>query len=107
MIARQAIVTKYLGPTNHRYTRVKATAFAGSVTVEWDDSLNTELNHAVAAKTLADKYGWLDDKRTKEDYEMGIDRPRLYGGGMPDGSSFCFVIVDERDKSNAFKPKDE
>ena len=56
---RQAIETKYLGPTNNRGARVKAMAQAGSVIVPWDHSLNVEDNHTVAAYTLAKKYGWV------------------------------------------------
>jgi hypothetical protein len=55
---RQAIITRYMGPTNHRSSRVKATASAGSVTVCWDHALGVDENHAAAAKALADKYGW-------------------------------------------------
>ena len=35
---RQAIVTKYLGPTKSRGSRVKATASAGSITLAWNDA---------------------------------------------------------------------
>lgn len=58
----QAIETRYLGPTNHRGARVKATAYAltmGSVTLSWDHALTSEHNHAVAACTLAVRLGWL------------------------------------------------
>lgn len=68
---RQAIVTKYLGPTNARGSRVKATCQAGSRTIVWDDALNDERNHESAAKNLASVWGW------------GTD---LVGGGLPDGS---------------------
>ena len=54
----QAIVTKYIGPTNVRGSRVKATAQAGSVTLGWDDSMNPDGNHKAAARALAQKYGW-------------------------------------------------
>ena len=67
---RQAIVTKYLGPTNTRGSRVKATASAGSVTIEWDDAINTEANHNRAAMLLAYKYKWAGD---------------YIGGGLPNG----------------------
>lgn len=61
-----AIKTKFLGPTNTRGSRVKATAcdkgpFATAqrqVTVSWDHSLNSQDNHAAAAKALASKLGW-------------------------------------------------
>jgi len=55
---RQAIETKYLGPTDFRGTRIKATAQAGSVTVSWDHALDVNDNHAKAAEALARKYGW-------------------------------------------------
>ncbi len=54
----QAIITKYLGPTNVRGSRVKAVAEAGSITLSWDHALNSDENHALAAQTLADKYKW-------------------------------------------------
>lgn len=51
----QAIITKYLGPTNHRGSRIKATAWAGSVTVSYDYSLDTVGNHKAAAQAICDK----------------------------------------------------
>lgn len=56
--ARQAIVTKYFGPTNARGSRIKASAEAGSVTVAYDHALDNLENHAKAAATLAKKWGW-------------------------------------------------
>ncbi len=55
---RQAIVTKYLGPTNFRGSRVKATCEAGSITVPWNHGLNTGCNHAEACDALLAKLGW-------------------------------------------------
>ena len=57
-MAYQAITTKYLGPTNHRGSRVKATCDAGSLTVPWDYALNVEDNHAAAVNALAAKLDW-------------------------------------------------
>jgi len=54
----QAVTTKYLGPTNTRGSRVKATCQAGSVTIGWDDALNSDQNHNAAALTLIEKWGW-------------------------------------------------
>lgn len=78
---RQAITTKYLGPTNHRGARVKATAQAGSVTVPWDHALGPQENHAEAAKALVAKYGWPRDVP-------------WYGGATDDG--YAFVLGDSR-----------
>ncbi len=54
----QAITTKYIGPTNHRPGRIKSSAVAGSVTVEYEHGLGIEKNHARAAQALANKYQW-------------------------------------------------
>lgn len=52
----RAILTRYLGPTDTRGSRVKATAGGGSsVMVPWDHSLNADDNHAAAAAALAAK----------------------------------------------------
>lgn len=73
---RQAIATKFLGPTNSRGARVKASAEAGSLTVSWDYALGIEANHAAAARALALKLGWSG---------------HWHGGGLP-GSGFVFVL---------------
>lgn len=55
----QAIQVKYLGPTNYRGSRYKATAAAGSITVGVDDALSIESNVIAAAQALCDKFGWV------------------------------------------------
>lgn len=54
----QAITTKYLGPTNHRGSRIKATCDAGSLTLTWDHSLSAPENHRLAARALVQRLGW-------------------------------------------------
>jgi hypothetical protein len=76
---RQAIITKYLGPTNSRGARVKATAQVGSVTVGWDYALNAEQNHERAMEALAAKFDW--------------PMSRFAGGATPDGRGYAFVDV--------------
>lgn len=56
----QAIVVKYLGPTNCRGSRYKATAQAGSITLEADPRLGLEANAKRAAAALREKLGWTD-----------------------------------------------
>ena len=56
--ARQAIETRYLGPTNHRKGRVVAKCAAGRHTMPWDHALNITTNHAKAAEILATRLGW-------------------------------------------------
>ena len=73
---RQAITTKYLGPTNHKGARVRARNAAGhTVTLGWDHGLESKQNHIEAAKALAMKLGWESD--------------RWYGGSM--GVGYVFV----------------
>ena len=55
---RQAIETKYLGPTNTKGARVKASCQVGSVTIPWDHALDPVANHAAAARALIRKWGW-------------------------------------------------
>jgi len=80
----QTIITKYLGPTNHRGSRIKARQSASymgtpkSVTVDWDYSLNTEQNHKIAAQALAKKLGWFGE----------------WVGGDNGDTGYSFVNVD-------------
>jgi hypothetical protein len=75
---RQAIQTKWLGPTNRRGSRVKAWSDAGSKITNWDYSLGIEGNHAAAALALARKLGW---------------EGKWIGGGLA-GSGCAFVQDD-------------
>jgi len=75
----QAIVTKYLPPTNLKGSRIKATAAAGSLTLPWDHALNSEENHARAAEALANRFKW---------------RSQWFMGGLPDDAGYCFVGTD-------------
>jgi hypothetical protein len=74
---RQAIVTAFLAPTNHRPARVKAMADAGSITLSWDHALGVEDNHRAAASALAERFGWA---------------AVMVGGSLP-GSGFAFVSI--------------
>lgn len=58
MYARQAITTRFCGPTGTRPSRVIARCDAGSLTWEWDDSRGVVENHAAAARELARRLGW-------------------------------------------------
>lgn len=74
---RQAITTKYLGPTDHRGARIKASASAGSITIPYSHELGPQGSHEAAARALADKFGWAGN---------------MVGGGTLDG--YCFVFPD-------------
>jgi hypothetical protein len=69
---RQAIQTKFLGPTNTRGSRVKAYCQAGAVTIHWGYADSDSENHIEAVRTLIKKlewdengwmYGWSADGR--------------------------------------------
>lgn len=81
---RQSITTKYIGPTNFRGSRVKATASGGStITLGWDDALNSDANHIAAANALMQKLGWDANNR-------------LIGGDAPKG---CVFVLVEKPRS--------
>lgn len=77
---RQAIVTTYLCPTNHRQARIRAKAQAGSQSYPWDFELNTEDNHRRAAEQFAAHWGWVRG-----------DFSDLHSGTLPNGDH-CHVI---------------
>jgi len=54
----QAITTKYLGPTNTKGSRIKASCEAGSITVSYDHELSHCDNHDAACKALLNKLEW-------------------------------------------------
>ena len=75
----QAIETRYLGPTNTRGGRIKATAWAGSVTIGYAHELNTEGAHKAAADALIAKLGWTGT---------------FAQGGNAKGDGYVFVNVE-------------
>lgn len=88
---RQAISTKYHGPTNSRGGRVKATARKREVysdhaspemalTDYWNHAEGIEANHSRVAKLLAAKLGW-----------SGL----WIGGGSPENSGYVYVNAAE------------
>jgi hypothetical protein len=82
----QAIVVKYLGPSNSRGSRYKAIASAGSVTLQADDRLSLEENKNAAAIALCKKLDWLPPYY-----------PLLYSGGLPNGDE-VYVLAHEQCK---------
>ena len=66
LLTGPVIVTKYLGPTDHRGSRIKATHKRDSetmwqATVPWDHSLDAEANHQAAAEELVGAWLPADD----------------------------------------------
>lgn len=78
IVGYQAITTKFLGATNSRGSRVKATAEAGSLTVSWDYGLDATANHEIVAQALADRFGW---------------KGEIVGAATPNSSGYVFVFT--------------
>lgn len=71
-----AIEVKYIGPTNTKGSRYKASANGNSITVSANYSLNAEENAKNAANMLKAKMGW---------------KGRTAIGGTEDGWAVVFV----------------
>lgn len=56
LITCGVVTTRFLGPTDHRGSRVKATSGSGkTITVGWDHALSITENHAAAAAAIVFK----------------------------------------------------
>ena len=76
---RQAITTRYSGPTNTRGARVLVRADAGRMFVPWDHAMNPADNYHAAAKAYALRKGW---------------RGTWSGGVLPGAAGYAFVVDD-------------
>jgi len=74
----QAIVTKFIGPTNTKGARIRVSAAAGRMFVNWDHALGVDGNHKAAAQALAAKFGWSGN---------------WYGGSLPDDTGNAYVCA--------------
>lgn len=79
----QGIWTKYLGNGRVKATARTRNSWGGGeaeMALRWnyDHALDTEANHAAAAKALAAKLGW-----------AGL----WHGGGRPDSAGYMFVNI--------------
>ena len=79
----QAIVTKYIGPTNTKPARISAKAEAGRLICNWDHSLGVSENHRAAAEMLAERLKWT---------EWSV----LKGGALPGGNGDCVFVLCHR-----------
>lgn len=75
----QAIITKFVGPTNTRGARIIAKTGGGlnKETVSWNYEAGVEDNHREAAQHLMETMGWTGE---------------LIGGGLVEG--YAWVIVN-------------
>lgn len=56
----QAIITKFLRPTNMRPSRIKATGWRGNVTVPYNHEISAIENYQAAVQALCDKFFRMD-----------------------------------------------
>ena len=85
----QAIITKYLGPTNIRGSRIKASCDRGSITIPYPH-IGIEENHVAAAQALVDKFV-REDAAQYGEHENPWSRPRACGS-IPSGE-YVHVFV--------------
>jgi hypothetical protein len=78
----KAIVTKHVGPSNVRGSRIIASDEDGNrVIVRYDSALNSEPNHMAAARKLCEKMGW---------------KGTLQGGHLKHGMVFTWMDQETR-----------
>lgn len=71
----RTVVTKFLPATNTKGARIKATAEnIGSVTVGWDYSLDSEMNHRQAMRTLLATYHFDLQSKANTIEKRSVDR---------------------------------
>lgn len=86
----QAIITKFIPPTNTRPSRYKAECERGSLTVSADHALNPEENHRAVCDALCARFDAEDSKKYGSTARTW-SRPKA-GGGIPSGEHvFCFI----------------
>jgi hypothetical protein len=88
----QSITTKYLGPTNSRGSRIKASCSRGSITVPYEHGIDTNLAHRRAFYALLLKF------KTEDETEYGKGSSSWSGGRWVQGDTdtgYVFVAVKD------------
>lgn len=76
----QAMDSTYFGPTNHRCSRIRVRASAGTMWFDWDPALNPEQNHKEAVKAFMRAKGW-------------DERNVAAGGGAPNNGDMNYWVM--------------
>ena len=90
---KQAIITKYIGPTNTRGARIKASCQRGSITIAWYYALNADENHAEAKNALVEKFAKEDEQQYGHPKEKNNWLRPMAHGVMDDGRH-VFVFIN-------------
>ncbi len=75
-----AIVTKYLSPTDTKSGRIKATCSGGTLTEGYEHKFSGPVNHRNVALALAAELGWLDGNV-------------LVSGCLPSSNGYAHVLL--------------
>lgn len=88
----QAIITKYVPPTNTKPGRVKATCERGSLTVSWDHGLDDGANHRAVCDALCLRFDVEDEKKYGSKFGPHSWGRSKASGQIPSGEYvFCFI----------------
>lgn len=85
----QAVRTKYIPPTNHRGSRIKASCQSMTLTLEWEDGMGVEDNHVKACDELC-------RRMMEKSRGGGIWKDKRACGQLPDGSCVHAFITEEK-----------
>lgn len=81
----QAIITKYIGPTNSRGARIKAQCERGKIFFSYPYELSGEAVHRAAVDALTDKFAEEDAKRNGNPKESNPWKAPYITGQIPSG----------------------
>lgn len=88
----QAIITKYIAPTNTRCTRVKAECERGKITISWNAALDVGGNHRAACDALCARFDAEDVTKYGQPLKKSRWSSPKASGQIPDGRYvFCFI----------------
>jgi hypothetical protein len=94
MSITQAIVTKYLSPTNTRGSRIKAECNRGSITIRFPQECSFENANVIAAQALCDKFVAEDAKDFGSASVTGNCYARKRVCGVLPNSEYAHVFID-------------
>ena len=84
----QTIITRYLGPTNYKPSRIVAQCEAGRIIVSWKHGESVQNNHRAACEALRAKLGWT----------VTAGYPAMLGGETRAG--YVWVFTSEQTTTN-------
>ena len=81
----QAIITKYIGPTNSRGARIKAECERGKIFFSYPYELSGDACHRAAVDALTDKFAKEDAKRNGTPKDRSAWKAPYVTGQIPSG----------------------